>query len=57
MYIGYVLLCLYMYVILSCDAVNLYRNYNIKMFYLCDIWCVYSFGGIIDVYSALGVVY
>ena len=25
--------------------------------YMCDIWCVYRFGGLIDGYSALGVVY
>ena len=24
---------------------------------MCDIWCVYRFGGLIDGYSALGVVY
>ena len=23
----------------------------------CDIWCIYRFGGLIDGYSALGVVY
>ena len=25
--------------------------------YACDIWCIYRFGGLIDGYSALGVVY
>ena len=25
--------------------------------YMCDIWCIYRFGGLIDGYSALGVVY
>ena len=24
---------------------------------MCDIWCIYRFGGLIDGYSALGVVY
>ena len=24
---------------------------------LCDNWCIYRFGGLIDGYSALGVVY
>ena len=25
--------------------------------HMCDIWCIYRFGGLIDGYSALGVVY
>ena len=25
--------------------------------YICDIWCIYRFGGLIDGCSALGVVY
>ena len=25
--------------------------------HICDIWCIYRFGGLIDGYSALGVVY
>ena len=24
---------------------------------MCDIWCIYGFGGLIDGFSALGVVY
>ena len=29
-------------------------DYEVNM---CDIWCIYRFGGLIDGYSALGVVY
>ena len=28
-----------------------------SILYMCDIWCMYGFGGLIDGYSALGVVY
>ena len=30
---------------------------HINLGHMCDIWCIYRFGGLIDGYSALGVVY